>query len=696
MKRKDIGTVKRRDFLLSSAAFAGFGLPNLGWASVKPCPPTALSVSGGSSVSSSCQPGQLSVLTLAGGGPDKAWTFGQVFKPGDAPAYVTATGANSFQAEIRNRWSDGSVKFAVLSGIGGTSIQLGTTTFAPSAGEVPLVDPNASVTFSGHVTGTYNCPTSNTVASSFTKTAPHLVRKIAGPVMTERHYYVPTTDAHVAVWFCVRSYLNGSTEVETIIENGWLRVTSPGSRTYTATVRVGGIDRVTHSNVLHHHHTRWSRVDWVGANPGISPAHDAVYLKSTRLLLNPTVQSTPYSGRVTTENTTPFDRGDGPSSFGAAGTRGHWLSGVDIAQIVDPSAAKWTAVCGNARAFGRWPTHYRDEFTGLPTLAEAVSPLRVNQANAGGEFGAGKPETPLPTDGPSSTDQYFKWSHCWAAPYAHYLLSGRWSSMEEVIFLGELNWLTTGDNYRAPAYATRDQQDRSQAWALRSMAQAWTAAPDDWTQHKADLLATLERQIGLFYSHTQDPEWQNEFGIVWANWAYGYSPPKGNSWSQDYLSLAVLAAGDLGIGWTSQSQFNVVRSTVAKFPIVRAGDSTGWYFRGHDSRIIGGPNPVGWTNDAPSPWYTAAKSYAATLANKPAVSDSGPIYYSVSGQTLDPVWDVSINHNYFVPWVTALCLAKDAGISGATEALARVQSASNYLSVIVAQSVGAPDQSEPR
>ena len=110
--------------------------------------------------------------------------------------------------------------------------------------------------------------------------------------MSEFHDYLPTTDAHIAIWFHVRRYSTGAMEVETVVENGWVRVASPGQRNYTVALNVGG-RQVYSGTVSHYHHTRWSRADWIGADPQILPRHDLAYLRSTGLVPNYIVTATP-------------------------------------------------------------------------------------------------------------------------------------------------------------------------------------------------------------------------------------------------------------------------------------------------------------------------------------------------------------------------------------------------------------------
>ena len=89
-----------------------------------------------------------------------------------------------------------------------------------------------------------------------------------------------------AVWFFVRRYSTGATEVETVVENGWLNVAAPTAKSYTATVAVNGSTRYGPAALTHLHHTRWSRVDWVGTDPAVTPSHDGAYLRSTKLVPN--------------------------------------------------------------------------------------------------------------------------------------------------------------------------------------------------------------------------------------------------------------------------------------------------------------------------------------------------------------------------------------------------------------------------
>ena len=91
-------------------------------------------------------------LTTPSTGP-QPFTVGQIFRKGDLPGDAAITASiGQFQAEVRNRWSDGSVRFAVLSGVapsGSIAIRKGGTPYAASSVAEPGIE--ATVTFASVV-----------------------------------------------------------------------------------------------------------------------------------------------------------------------------------------------------------------------------------------------------------------------------------------------------------------------------------------------------------------------------------------------------------------------------------------------------------------------------------------------------------------------------------------------------------------
>jgi hypothetical protein len=66
--------------------------------------------------------------------------------------------------------------------------------------------------------------------------------------MSEFHYYVPTSDDHVSLWFYVRRFADGATEVETVVENGWLFAPGPGRKDYAVDLVISGRTRFSGSS----------------------------------------------------------------------------------------------------------------------------------------------------------------------------------------------------------------------------------------------------------------------------------------------------------------------------------------------------------------------------------------------------------------------------------------------------------------
>lgn len=193
------------------------------------------------------------------------WTFGQALKDGDVLAgnYIACSNTSACQAEIRNYWPDGSAKFAVISGISSftdatpLTIGLTTTSTAPSGSNVaePTSLPNACVVFSPGPTGdSFSIPSAVTLSlnsvlgveqgtwTGNVQTAwggtseAGKVREMLGPVMSEFDYYQPTGDGELAVWWYVRAYSNGATEIEIEVENGDFNQASPSQVDYGVAV----------------------------------------------------------------------------------------------------------------------------------------------------------------------------------------------------------------------------------------------------------------------------------------------------------------------------------------------------------------------------------------------------------------------------------------------------------------------------
>jgi hypothetical protein len=404
----------------------------------------------------------ITTLTLAGGGTGKPWTVWQVFAKGDVPSglYLTADGPASFQADIRNRWSDGSVKYAVLSGVGGTSVAIQSTATPPSSSTVAEPSLNASVvctvrsfTDNSATTAqsdlTMNMATARANGSmAWTSATAHKVREVLGPVMSEFHYYVPGDD-HLHAFFYVRAYSSGDYEVEVVVDNGFRSVASgvatmaanPGRRDYTCQVSINGTARAWHDGVTqrviqHNQNSRWSFVGWYGTDPQVIPQHDVAYLKTTKVFPNwtQTVSQAGIDGLALTsyndskrvaplpdpEITTyaPVNAQIGSSNWGSM----FWVALMPRHTAVyctGGGASALHSIEANARVTGTFPIFERNSVTGeVFTYTETQ---RINFTNGVGRF--------WPAAYGSSPWNWDNGHHPLAGTPA-YLLTGRWQFLE--------------------------------------------------------------------------------------------------------------------------------------------------------------------------------------------------------------------------------------------------------------------------
>ena len=557
--------------------------------------------------------------------------MGQAFRKGQVPHGRALVGnIERFQADIRNRWEDGSVRFAVLSGVAtpgylivskGAPAPVGATVPEPNVAVVArfsaVVDAAGAAVAGGSFEADIAAARSSGVAWSRTQAA--LVRSILGPVMSEFHYFVPTPDPHTHVWFYVRAYVTGQIEVETVVENGWLRVSAPGSRTYNFQLLVGGSPRVEHSALRHRHHTRFSRVDWVGADPQFIPRHQVEYLQATSLV--PTLAVNALSSRA--YSTTP-DAGTKYSAwtltaaqqgqpFGLAnidpalGSGGHsdnvgLLPAWDMAYLVEGHEGAYLAVQANYRAGGRFSVHYRDEATGRPARGSQHPTLGLHDTNVGIADNAGN--SPLLTPAPAGGVNNVAWgySHGPSLGYLAYLTSGRWSAWEELQFISSTaDFFQSGNLFGGFRIGPWYTQLRVHAWIYRTRAQAALVAPeflndapltdgldrDQRTEAMGRLDADIDYYHGVYVSgsvtSTPSAARNNVFGLFYMNQDYDEANDNEHSYGGMMLGYNALA-----VMWscvadaTTNPRLLELATFVARFPVGMLGaapDSSQWDWR---------------------------------------------------------------------------------------------------------------------
>jgi hypothetical protein len=601
--------INRRDFLVASATLAGAAMPGLAWPGGRLCPAAEVAGTHARPGSESCNPvGKIPRLTLTSRASSglHAWTIGHPFRQGDVPrGTLLVADGDYFQSDVRNRWPDGSVKFVVLSGLSAfkrgepKQIELATASSVDHGSNVAEPDSlDVRASFGGAVKGAYSLEAVLGVNKERwgSRASGGRVRTIPGPVMSEFHYYVPTSDDHVSLWFYVRRFADGATEVETVVENGWLFAPGPGRKDYTVDLVISGRTRFSGS-VSHFHHTRWSRVDWVGADPQIVPRHDPGYLRQTRLVPNygytkPSAQA--FRNLITEEQPAPFARGNWPVRMGAAGHSSSigLLPKWEALYCTSADPRAYVAIVGNSRCAGRYPIHYRDETTGRVPLYASHPELTLTS-------GWGKAKPPEPSGG--RVDGGWAITHHPSVGYLNYIVTGRWPALESLQFSASFSMLESRPSTRQGggvlACINAPLTTRGAAWAWRTMGQAAAIsptafrgvappAPDRAVQLQAatsisDTAAWMRKRFvdgtidrGV---HRNSVGWLGQYGgssknpvVEW--WGAG--------WMARFQSLALGHISDLGIEDLQRPEdLNVVRDHSYDGTLRLVGDDESWNWR---------------------------------------------------------------------------------------------------------------------
>jgi hypothetical protein len=442
------------------------------------------------------------------------FTLGFAFRKGDVPAgqlLVPSTG--SLQVTPKNRWPDGSLKFAVLAGR------------APLAAATPLTitltpGANAGATALGlsdlkstGLTAAIGCGSLGSVGWSGNDWDSPFQNWISGPQMSSWVYRKPVgTDMHLVAWLEVRLYAGGAVEVLPWIENGYLRVASPSNRSATYTFSLGGTQRESLTIDLKNHQRTpllsGSRLShWLASDPDVTIKHDVAYMQATRLV--PTYRGTVLasSGAVTQQPASfaPLQQGSFPSGMGAAGY--HPSIGVlpqwDAAYLTSNASTLWAAVQRQGYSAGRYGIHFRDETTNQPAKLSSYPNLVLNGSSGIAATGSSTRATETPGATGGSPPSFYT-SHHPSMGYLAYLLTGWQYHLETVQFVAVANGFKQSDNTRGFTQGiikpnAGANTTRGAGWALRSLAQAATISPDG-DPMQAELLAQVSANVDYFHA----------------------------------------------------------------------------------------------------------------------------------------------------------------------------------------------------
>lgn len=557
-------------------------------------------------------------ITSTSGGALLPFTVGHAFKKADIPTgtYVTAN-IPDIQVDVQNRWPDGSVKIAMITGRRTLTANVASSitlqrTGAPPSGTAPTLPQLRAVVVG---TNTLVLPGYGTVdITALVNTTPFRTRA-TGPQMSEWHWRAPVgSDAHLVAWFYVRYYAGGAVEIETVVENGYLRVASPGTKTYSASLNLNGTQRIAAASqsVTQYHHTRWSRVDWYGTDPAITPAHNLVYLKSTKLVPNVPAATpssaawtgiTNWSGTLAapaTSANTPsvFGIGNhssnigGPGSSAAIGLLPTW----EMLYLASGDKRAYDVTLFNARLFGKYPIHYRDEDTQQP-VRMTQKPLLALDSGAPGNQGwyynywgqAAGVNTVVGATGTIPTEQVVDGEHQPSAPYLPYLLTARFPFIEECQFAASASLLQKG-TIRGGAlclYAGYNNNSgdsgRILGWTFRQAAWSATVTPDSDTAMQTEFRTIVDNNVSFRLSYMTSGPAANNLGLIALaaaeNRKSGYVVEK--PWMQAFAAVSFAQAYDNEINLTTGSRAThaSLLTQVYKCSVGLHGTTGGFNFR---------------------------------------------------------------------------------------------------------------------
>jgi hypothetical protein len=623
------------------------------------------------------------------------FAFGQMFRPGEFPpnSQIKTNLANT-QVTIKNRWPDGSPKFAIVAGrtnlTGNSPLKV---SFASSDGaavgallteaDLKSLNINAAIEFSPF--GSVD------LGSLIGVTSSRALEFIRGPEMSSWIYYSPIgSDPHLTAWFEVRLYRGGSVEILPWIENGFLNVAGPTNKIGTATFRLGGSTRFT-SNLELKNHTRTylgsgtTFSHFLGADPQVTVIHNVIHLQSTRAtpsyFAKTSADSSLWSSLAKTF--TPFSQSNFPNGMGSAGY--HPSIGVlpqwDAAYLTsqgDPRAFR--AVVINAYSAGRYSIHFRDESTNRPLKFSSYPNLCLGEGSGVTSNGSSSKNTYTP-ESSGGTNGAWASSHHPSVGYMAYLLTGRYYFLEQIQFAATIHFLKQTDTIRGYTKGllltnVGANTTRGAGWALRTLAQAAFITPDEDVSLKTEFENSLGENI-LYYHNQYIAKPSNPLGVMipYSDYTKGDNKYFHSIWMEDFMTAAVGMVMDMNFGFPSTTQVKLReffdwKSSSVIGRLGAQGDPTQYNFRdaAQYTLAVAPSDSPDWSGGT-GPWY----------------KNWGEVYTATLGQANSPSSDTSLRGAYFPESVSywgnmmpALAYAVTNKAPGALTAYQRVVNSSNW------------------
>jgi hypothetical protein len=639
-------------------------------------------------------------LVSPNGGSSVPYTLGYAFRKGDVPASRTlAVSTGTAQVVAKNRWPDGSLKFALISGRAPLSanapLTLTLVSGPPASGSVLST---ADLRTSG-LTASVGCGSFGTASwAAADWDAPHQAW-LSGPEMSSWIYRKPVgSDAHLVAWLEVRLWAGGAVEVVPWVENGYLRVAGPTNKVATYTFTLAGSQRFSAAIDLPNR-CRTPLLSgsitshWLGNNPNVTVKHDTDYLQSTRLVPTYRANVTPSAKAVTSlpSQFTPLQQGSLPNGMGAAGYHPSigMLPEWDVLYLRSTAAAPYAALQYNAYSAGRYGIHLRDEATQRP-IRFSQHPNLVLGGGLGISGSGASSTNSYTTTGTGTAPAAWASSHHPSVGFLAYLVTGRFYFLEELQFVATTHFLKNSDATRGFTQGVLRSNagantTRGAAWAWRSLAMAACLSPDDDVL-AGEFAASLQSNINYYHArYVAQPN--NPFGFVTPYSDYtgvGDNVYFEATWMQDFFTAAMgmTKSMELNLTSTAKNQLDALFAWKARSVVGRLGAPSEFLYRDAAPYTIAvAPTDTPNFENGSGPWHASwSDLYRDTYASaNPGPREDGPLR---GGYYPNPT-------SYWGNMQPALAYAVDHGVPGASEAYRRLTTAPNWADIVTAFDVDA-------
>jgi len=496
-------------------------------------------------------------------------TFGQALPQGAATSGVRV-GTFPTQTDVKNRWPDGSIRFAVVS------------VFVPAAGNFPL-EPAAIAT--GAFTPAMPAASVTLTIAGVTYTAtqpqtPSADRWLSGPLVYEGRSVVTPVAAgavphpFLRVNFDTRVYNDAQARVDVSVENVLDQV-GASTVTYDVAIAVNGAPVFTRTAVSHYYLTRWRKTFSVSGTTLSAITPDLVPFNTSKAL----PQYLPVVANFVNAVGANYDilqSGALDQDMSLHGGRSELAPYPDwtARYLVHKDPAQRAFVLANGDLSGSWPIHARESGAVSGVGAERLISLdqrptiwfdERSQSSLVWDYIKGLPlpireyTGVVPSGGQSALvpDN----AHQPSLAFVPYLMTGDRYYAEEMAFWANYAMLRTypGDGVRGGAGIIENNEVRGWGWALRNIADAAAYYPDasPVKTYLAAKVATNLQYLDAFATAALTPS--NPFGVLFIN-----RRPDGGQyislWEQTYLAHAIDRANQHGF-----SGGLLARDAVAKF-----------------------------------------------------------------------------------------------------------------------------------